>query len=106
MSIYPGVSQICTPRHSVHLRYPCISVHPPSLNNDVLRGCVRASCEIPFEAVIERVWRYTWRVRSSEFGDALGGHDRARLEQYLEAVNLEAVVQEGGATGAETLFIC
>jgi hypothetical protein len=27
------------------------------------------------------------------------------LEQYLEAVNLEAVVREGGATGAETLFI-
>jgi len=57
------------------------------------------------EAVIERVWRCTWRLSSSEFGDALGGHDRAILEEYLEAVNLEAVVREGGATGAETLFI-
>jgi len=28
-----------------------------------------------------------------------------RLEEYLEAVNLEAVVWEGGATGAEALFI-
>jgi len=28
-----------------------------------------------------------------------------RLEQYLEAVNLEAVVREGGATETETLFI-
>jgi hypothetical protein len=29
MSIYPGVSQIYTPRRPVHLRYPCISVSPP-----------------------------------------------------------------------------
>jgi len=29
-AIYLGVSQIYTPRHSVHLHYPCISVHPPS----------------------------------------------------------------------------
>jgi len=40
-----------------------------------------------------------------EFGDALAQYDRARLEEYMEAVNLEVVVQEGGATGAETLFI-
>jgi len=33
------------------------------------------------------------------------GYDRARLEEYLEAVDLEAVVREGGETGAETLFI-
>jgi len=46
------------------------------------------------EAVIQRVWRCTWRPRSS-----------ARLEEYLEAVNQEAVVWEGGATGAETLVI-
>ena len=41
----------------------------------------------------------------SGFGDALRDHDRARLEEYQEAVILEAVVREGGATGAETLFI-
>jgi len=37
-------------------------------------------------AVIERVWRCTWRRRSSEFGDAIGGRDRATLEMDLEAV--------------------
>jgi len=37
----------------------------------------------------------------SEFGDSLGCYDQARLQQYLVAVNLEAVVCEGGATGAE-----
>jgi hypothetical protein len=63
------------------------------------------------EAVIQRVWRCTWRPRSSElrctlwlgqseFGDALAGYDRVRLEEYLEPVDLE-----GGATAAETLFI-
>jgi len=36
----------------------------------------------------------------SEFGDALAGYDRARLEEYLEEVNLEAVVREGGATAS------
>ena len=39
------------------------------------------------------------------FRDALGGHDRARLEDLMEVVNRKAVVQEGGATGAETVFI-
>jgi len=34
----------------------------------------------------------------SEFGDALAGYDRARLEEYFEAVDLE-----GGAMAAETL---
>jgi len=38
-----------------------------------------------FQAVIERVWRYTWRPRSSEFGDALGGRDRSSLEMHWEA---------------------
>jgi len=37
---------------------------------------------------------------TSEFGDALTGYDRSRLEEYLEAVDLE-----GSATAAETLFI-
>jgi hypothetical protein len=27
----------------------------------------------------------------SEFGDALGGHDRASLEEYLEVVDLDVV---------------
>jgi hypothetical protein len=49
--------------------------------------------------------RCTWRPRSSKFGDALGGHDRSRLEEYLEVVNLEALDWEGGATAADILFI-
>jgi hypothetical protein len=51
--------------------------------------------EMHFEAVIERVWRCNWRPRSSELRAALAGYDRARLEEYLEAVDLE-----GGATAA------
>jgi len=86
MSIYPGVSRIGTPRRSVHLRYPCISVHPPSLINDVLGGRDRASWEMHLEAVIERVWRGTLRPWSSEFGDAIGGRDRANLEAVIERV--------------------
>jgi len=34
-----------------------------------------------------------------------GGNDRARLEEYLEEVDLEAVVWEGGEMGAETTFL-
>jgi len=37
------------------------------------------------QAVIERVWRYTWRPQSSEFGDALGGRDPLSLEMHWEA---------------------
>jgi len=53
LSIYSGVYQIYTPRHSVHLRYPCISVHPLSL------------------------------LKWSESGDALRGRDRANLEAVI-----------------------
>jgi len=42
--------------------------------------------EMHSEAVIERVWRCTWRPRSSELRDALGGRDRASLDMHLEAV--------------------
>jgi len=68
MSIYSGVCRIYTPCHSVHLRYPCISVQPPSLLEDVLdRAC----------------WRCTWRRRSNELSDALGGRDRVNSEDEL-----------------------
>ena len=45
----------------------------------------RVNSEIHSEAVIERVWRCNWRSRLSELRDALGAHDRASLEMYLEA---------------------
>ena len=61
MSIYSRVCRMYTPHHSVHLRYPSITVHQPSLLEEVLGG----------------------RDRASEFGDALGGHDRANLESVI-----------------------
>jgi len=47
---------------------------------------VIVNSEMHLEAVIERVWRCTWRLRSSELRDALGGRDRASLEMHLEAM--------------------
>jgi len=38
------------------------------------------------EAVIERVWRYTWSSWSSEVQDALQDGDRARLAMHLHAM--------------------
>jgi len=52
------------------------------------------------ETEIESTQRCTGRPRLSEIGDVLAGYDRAKLEEYLEAVNLE-----GGVMAAETLFI-
>jgi len=40
---------------------------------------------IYLEAAIELVWRCTWRPRSSELRDALGGRDRSSLEMHWEA---------------------
>ena len=42
--------------------------------------------EIPWEAVIEGVWRCIWKPGSSECGDSLGGRARASLEMHMEAV--------------------
>ena len=42
--------------------------------------------EMHFQAVIERVWRSNWKPRLSELRDALGGRDRASLEEYLKVV--------------------
>jgi len=64
---------------------------------DALGGRDRVNSEMHLEAVIERVWRFTrrprtswtqrctWRPRSRELGDALGGRDQASLEMHLEA---------------------
>jgi hypothetical protein len=41
--------------------------------------------EMHFEAVIELVWRCTWRPKSSELRDALGGRDRSSVEMHWEA---------------------
>jgi hypothetical protein len=39
------------------------------------------------QAVMKRIWSYTWRPPSSEFGAALGGNDHVCLEMHLEAVS-------------------
>jgi hypothetical protein len=67
---------------------------------DALRGQNGVNSEIHSLAVIVRVWRCTWRPRSSELRNALAGYDCARLEENLEAVDLE-----GGLMVAETVFI-
>jgi len=46
----------------------------------------RHSLTMYWEAVLKRVWRYTWMPRSSELRDALGGGDRASVEMHWEAV--------------------
>jgi hypothetical protein len=40
--------------------------------------------EMHWETVIEQVWTSTWRPRSSELRDALGGHDQTSLEMPLD----------------------
>jgi len=42
--------------------------------------------EIHLEAMIEQVWRCTWRPRLSELRDALGGRDRASWGIHFEPV--------------------
>jgi hypothetical protein len=43
------------------------------------------------DAAIEGEWRYTWRSRSEELRDALEGHDRAKLEGYMQEVDPEEI---------------
>jgi hypothetical protein len=53
---------------------------------DALGGYDRVNSEMHLEAVIDRVWRFSWRPLSSEFGDALGSPDRASLAMHLQAM--------------------
>ena len=89
MSIYSGVSRIYTPHCLFHLNYPSISVHPPSLLNDILGGLDYASSEMHLEARIEWTARYTPRLWVSEFVDAIGDGDWVKSEIHLEAPSSE-----------------
>jgi len=63
--------------HSVRfimVGYPFISSH------------TQVDLQIHSDALIKRVWRYTGKLYSDEFGDALGGRDRAALKVHLEVV--------------------
>jgi len=46
----------------------------------------RCSLKMYLEAVIKHVWRCTWRLRSSELRDGLGGREWAKLVMHMEAV--------------------
>lgn len=48
-------------------------------------GCDRVNIEILFEAVIDQVWRCTWRTLSSQFGDTLGGKNLMNSEMHVKA---------------------
>jgi len=62
------------------------SLCPPPLPLPVSPYTRRRSWKMCLEAIIDRVWRCTSRLRWSELRDPLGGHDRASLEMHLEAV--------------------
>ena len=53
---------------------------------DLLGGHDRARLEVYLDAMIDRVWIYTWTPRSSELRDALGGNNRASLEMHFEGI--------------------
>ena len=73
MYLFRGLPNIYTP-----------SCCPPSLPVPISLYTHHRSWKMCLEAVIKRVWRWTWRLRSSELREALGGRDQARLEMHLE----------------------
>jgi len=86
LSIYRGVSGICTPHRSVNRRFSCISVHPLLLINDVLGGHDQARWEMHLEAGIEWTPRYTWRPRLRDPRDALEDRNWVNSERHWEAI--------------------
>jgi len=90
LSIYPGVSRIYTLHRSFHLRYPCISLHPPSLLNYILTGRDWASLEMHLDAKMKWPQRCTWRPWMNQFGHALGGRDRVNSQMHSEALTERA----------------
>ena len=86
LSIYPGVCRIYNLCRAFHLGYHIMSVHPPALLQDILAGRDLARLEMHLEAEIEWTERYTPRLWSSEFGDAVGDRGWVNSELHLEAV--------------------
>jgi len=91
-----------------------------------LGGQDGVSLKMHLKAEIEWTQWSTWKSYMTMLGDTLGGSDRSKLEEYLmavdleaidmkavnleavnrEAVNLERVDREACALEAETVFIC
>ena len=86
LSIYLPLSRIYTPCRSFHLRYPCMSVHPPSLLNNKLGCHDRASFEMHLEAEVEWTQRCTLWPWWSGFGDGIEDRDWVNSEIHSEAV--------------------
>jgi len=92
----------------VYLRRGLPNIYSPSLRPPPLPLYLRTTAippwrcnwssvfEMHLETEIEWTQRCTWRLWFSEFGDPLGGHDWASLDEYLEPVD---------GRRAETLFI-
>jgi len=86
-------------RHSSELR-DTLGGHYAVNIEMLFEGCDQASLQMHLEAghdpvnseaIIKRDSGYSWRPHLSDCKDSLGGHDRARLEEYLES---------GGTPGA------
>jgi len=80
-----GMKMICclstpgSPEYILHVGHST-SITPFSLYTH------RCSLTIYLEAIIKLVWRWTWRPRSNELSDALGGLDRTSLEMHWEGM--------------------
>jgi len=59
-----------------------LHITPSSSVTRVFPYTRQGSLKMYLDAVIERVWRCTWRPWLSEFGDAHGGCDWSRSEEY------------------------
>jgi len=100
--------------YSTILTSTCATVSTDIPSYEAIHG--RMPLQMHMKAVIERVWRYTWRPWSSELRDALRSCDRASVEMHLQAM-IERDWRWsiwrwsiwrwsiGGAPGAETVLI-
>jgi len=100
-----SLRMLCEVRQSVDDGLSAFKLHHFSkLWSSQLRAELRGHDRANLDAVIVRVWRYTWRLPSSECGVAVGGHDHLNLEAVIariwryalgghECAILEAVIE-------------
>jgi hypothetical protein len=55
-----------------------------------LGDCNHVTLKIHLEPAMEQVWNGPWRLGITDFGDAPGGHNQARVWMYWEAMTLRA----------------
>jgi len=83
-SIYSGVRQIYIPHHSAHLRYWCMSLHPPPPPNHVGGGPDVICVQTKLETGIEWTQRSILRPGQGQFREEFGNFNRVYLEMHLE----------------------